>query len=398
MMGKFLQRSQLCSQRLGFLGVLAKPVVGIVVLGCFCLFMVYYLWFSPQITLGLIAPLTGDFAVLAGREMINGAELAIKQANQAGGVGDHHYRVKLAIADDQNKPQAIIQAAEKLIHRDRAIALISSPQSSLVSPLAEYLQPFTLPLITAAVNSGATFPKTNIIGIGLDPYTQGSTLATFASQTLKIKSAAILYNPDNFYSRSIVLAFQNTLKQLGGTVMVTEIYYRREQDFRPQFQAIAQQQPDTLLLPNSLPDLISQGQQLQELGLKFSVLGGDSWAGLISANLPLLEEGFFLSPWHPQIPEPKSRQFVQDYTRAYRQPPRPNAALTYDAVQIILGAIASQKTANSEMILQGIKQTQPFSGVTGSIFNFSTSSPSRSVVINQVKNGEAELYQQISPP
>ena len=390
-------------------------------LSCFTLWMTHSLLFSPQITLGLIAPLSGDFAILGGKDTIAGAELAVEQANQAGGflVGDRRYRVKLAIVDDENKPAATIRAADQLLRNHllgwlhpKIHALISSSQSSLALPLAARLQSLNPSLnlslnpilITSATDPAVTGQKKNVVGIGLDHYTQGSLLATFAQQTLKAQRAGVLYNPDNYYSRNVVTTFQNTLEQLGGKVVITATYRGDSaQDLGSQWQAIALQKPDVLLLPNYLPDIINQGQQLKKLGqnldpklaLNMPILGGDSWAGLISANLPLLEGGFFLSPWHPLIPDRQNQKFIQDYTKAYRQPPRTNAALAYDAVVMILRAIASQQSPNPEAIFRGIKE--PFTGVTGTISNFPSSFPVRSGVITQIKNGEAEFYQQISP-
>ncbi len=383
-------------------------LLGMLGFGCLIFFMAYslwFLWFSPQITLGLIAPLSGDFAVFAGKDMVAGAELAVEQANQGRGflVGDRYYRVKLAIADDGNKPKVTIRAADQLLKNHafrwlfppKLIALISSPQSSLALPLAAHLQAFNVPLITAATDPMIT-QNNYVLGIGLDYNAQGSTLAAFARQTLKVQRAAILYDPDNPYSGHLVAAFQNTLEKLGGKVVIMATYRGNAvQNWGSQLQSIAQAKPDVLLLPNYLPDLISQGQELKKLAQQFNLklpsLGGDSWAGLISANLPLMQGGFFLSPWHPLIPDRRNQQFVKDYTRAYRQPPRTNAALTYDAVQMILGAIANQKVASPEAVLRGTQE--PFSGITGVI----SGSLGRSGVINQIKNGEAEFYQQIPP-
>lgn len=390
----------------------SRILLALVGLGCLIAFLSYSLWFSPQITLGLIAPLSGDFAVFAGKDMVTGAELAVEQANQSNQgrgflVGDRYYRIKLAIADDQNKPQGIIQATDQLFGNHafgwlfpKPIALITSPQSSLILPLVKHLQSHlqfqNLPLITGATDPAIPQQTKQVISIGLDHSSQGATLATFARQTLKGQRAAIFYNPDNSYSQNLVTAFQNTLEKLGGKVVITATYRGdTTQDWGAKFPAIAQAEPDILLLPNYLPDLISQGQELkklaQQFNLKLSIVGGDSWAGLISANLPLMEGGFFLSSWHPMIPDRRNQQFVKDYTRAYRQPPRTNAALTYDAVQMVLGAIATQKATNPEAVFRGIQE--PFSGVTGVI----SSSLGRSGVISQVKNGEAEFYQQMPP-
>ncbi|NJL88400.1 MAG: ABC transporter substrate-binding protein [Coleofasciculaceae cyanobacterium SM2_1_6] len=369
------------------------------------LWLIYALWFSPHITLGLIAPLSGDFAVLAGREMVTGAELAVAQANQAGGVvvGDRRYPVRLLIADDENKPEAMLQAAEQLQNKG-VQALITSPQSSLNSLLVAALaiEDFPLPLITSATDPVITFQSPhqasdrdkNIISIGLDQELQGAALADFAVKTLQAKNAAILYNSDHAYSRNLVTAFQRNFQDLGGRVM-TETYQNTRPDFLDRLQSLNQQQPDVLLLPNPLPDLISQGLALQKLAIDFPVIGGDSWAGIISANLPLLEGGFFLSPWHPQLSTPENQKFIADYTNIYRQAPRSNAALAYDAVQMILGAIATQGEVSPEAIERGILASSPFLGITGQILD--PVDRGRSMVINQVKNGEATFYQQVAP-
>lgn len=407
--------------------------------------LIYALWFSPHITLGLIAPLSGDFAVLAGREMVTGAELAVAQANQAGGVvvGDRRYPVRLIIADDGNKPESMLQAADQL--RNKGVqALITSPQSSLNSLLVAALtiESFPIPLVTSATDPVITFQTSNptskptsnqerephnklgkVISIGLDQELQGSSLAHFARKTLQAKNVVILHNPDNSYSRNLVTAFQQNFQDLGGRVVIEtyETTYKTKavspnpsredihelqnnsqnnlngtkEDFLDRLQRINQQQPDVLLLPNPLPDLISQGLALQELAIDFPIIGGDSWAGIISANLPLLEGGFFLSPWHPRLPTPENQKFIADYTRTYRQAPRNNAVLTYDAVQMILGAIATQGEVSPEAIGQGILASSPFLGTTGQIRY--PADQGRSMVINQVKNGEAEFYQQLAP-
>src|SRR5919205_409772 len=70
-----------------------------------------------ELRVGLLATLSGTAAETAGKSTVEGAQLAVKRANDAGGiaVGGRRQHVTLIVEDDQDAAEAAIDAARKLI-------------------------------------------------------------------------------------------------------------------------------------------------------------------------------------------------------------------------------------------------------------------------------------------
>ena len=79
---------------------------------------------SETINLGFVLPLTGSVPNL-GSAMKNGAELAIEEINNAGGINGK--QIKAIIEDDENKPATAPNAITKLIEQDKVCLLYTSP-------------------------------------------------------------------------------------------------------------------------------------------------------------------------------------------------------------------------------------------------------------------------------
>src|SRR5258708_38212969 len=75
---------------------------------------------QEAIKIGLIQPLTGSVAY-NGTTDVNGSKLALDEINAKGGVLGK--KVELVIEDGQCRPANSVNAAEKLIQRDKAVAI-----------------------------------------------------------------------------------------------------------------------------------------------------------------------------------------------------------------------------------------------------------------------------------
>jgi branched-chain amino acid transport system substrate-binding protein len=98
---------------------------------------------QETVKIGVIEPLTGSVAY-NGLASVNGAKLAVAQRNAAGGVLGR--KVELVIEDGQCRPANSVNAAEKLLQRDKVVALqgaFCSSATAAVMPVAEkYKVPF----------------------------------------------------------------------------------------------------------------------------------------------------------------------------------------------------------------------------------------------------------------
>ena len=77
---------------------------------------------ADSVKIGFNVPLTG-FAAADGKSALNGAKLAVEQANQAGGINGK--MIELVVYDDQASPKQAVPIANKLIEKDNVKAAIS---------------------------------------------------------------------------------------------------------------------------------------------------------------------------------------------------------------------------------------------------------------------------------
>lgn len=113
---------------------------------------------DPVIKIGLVAPFEGAERVV-GYDVIYSARLAVREINQAGGIGG--YRVALVALDDSGDPELARQTAQSLIADPAVVAVLGHwlPETTAVAtPI--YAQA-NLPFIPmGAPPFGATDPAT----------------------------------------------------------------------------------------------------------------------------------------------------------------------------------------------------------------------------------------------
>src|SRR5687767_13137321 len=153
---------------------------------------------ADEIVVGEFGSLTGTTATF-GQSTHNAVMLATEQLNAAGGVLGK--KVKILVEDDQSKPEEAATAVTKLINQDRVVALLGEVASSRSMAAAPIAQAAKIPMISPS----STNPKVTEIGdyifrvCFIDPF-QGSVMAKFTKNTLKLNKVAILYDVRNDYS------------------------------------------------------------------------------------------------------------------------------------------------------------------------------------------------------
>ena len=76
---------------------------------------------DTEIILGMHTDLSGSIAIL-GVDGANGTRMRFEEANEAGGI--HGRKIRLIVEDSQYQVPKAIQAANKLINRDKIFAMV----------------------------------------------------------------------------------------------------------------------------------------------------------------------------------------------------------------------------------------------------------------------------------
>ena len=152
---------------------------------------------GDTILLGEVGSLTGSEATF-GISARNGIELALKEANAAGGVKGKKLEVR--VYDSQGRPEEGAQAVTRLISQDKVVLILGEAASSVSMAMADKAQAAGVPMITPTSTAPEVTQKGDYIFrvCFIDPF-QGQVMAKFARENLKLDSVAILTDNKSAY-------------------------------------------------------------------------------------------------------------------------------------------------------------------------------------------------------
>ncbi len=347
---------------------------------------------AGAIRIGVLVNLTGS----EGQPTREAAELAVASFNAAGGPGR---RVELLFEDTRTAPGEAINGARRLIQRG-VVAILGPGRSRDAIAVASVMEHARIPMISAtSTHPDTTAGKRYVFRITFIDTFQGEALGRFAIDQLSASSAAVLYDAASAYNRNLADVFRRTFEAAGGRVVAFEIYTTGETDFRRQLERIRAADPQLLFLPNYDEEVPRQVRQARELGIGATLLGGESWALIDFADQPQLDGAFFGEHWHRDEAKtrPAARRFLEAYRQAYGHDPSGQAALSYDAIGLLLHAIGHAGD-DPEKIQQTLAGLEAYEGVTGPItYRDQGGDPPRRLIIAQVRQGKTVKYEEVMP-
>jgi branched-chain amino acid transport system substrate-binding protein len=356
---------------------------------------------SDTILIGHVASMTGEQATF-GESTDNAIKLAISEANAAGGVKGK--KLVLKTYDDQGKPEEAAIAATRLIQQDKVLVLLGEVASSRSLAIAPIADANKIPQISPT----STNPRVTKDGDKTRPYVfrvcfidpfQGTVMAKFARENLKLKKVAILRDVGNDYSVGLADFFKKKFEELGGTVVNDQSFKAGDQDFKAQLTAIKGKKPEMIYVPAYYGDVALIGRQARELGIKAPLAGGDGWdsAKLYEIAQGALDGGFFSNHYTDENPDPKVQGFVKKYKETYGSVPDALAALGYDAALVAIDAMKRAPELTGPAIRDAIEATKEFPGVAGVITLDADHNAVKSAVVIGVVKNKAKYVATVNP-
>jgi branched-chain amino acid transport system substrate-binding protein len=356
---------------------------------------------SDTVLIGHVASLTGEQATF-GQSTDNAIKLAISEANAKGGVKGK--KIALKTYDDQGKPEEAAIAATRLIQQDKVQVLLGEVASSRSLAMAPIADTNMVPMISPT----STNPRVTKDGEKTRPYVfrvcfidpfQGTVMAKFARENLKISKVAILRDVGNDYSVGLADFFKKKFEELGGKIVDDQSYKAGDQDFKAQLTAIKGKKPEMIYIPGYYTDVALAGRQARELGIKVPLAGGDGWdsSKLYEIAQGALDGGYFSNHYTDENPDPIIQGFVKKYKDAYGSVPDALAALGYDAANVAIDAISRAKDLTGASIRDAIEQTKGFPGVAGMITLDADHNPVKSAVVIGIKANKAHYVATVNP-
>ncbi|TWU29883.1 ABC transporter substrate-binding protein [Bythopirellula polymerisocia] len=329
-----------------------------------------------------------------------GARLAVEQANRNGGVLGRP--VVLEIRDGQSKAEVVkVKTSELLDATPEPVALFGLSDTDLVLAAA----PLAARSKRVFLTSGATSPQ---LPAQVPEYlflacfgdnVQASAAAEWAHKDRSARSALVLFDSSQTYTRLLQGYFQARFKQLGGEVVAqrsfTSTDLKQSLDDLPDADVV-------FLAAESPHDIRTAISMIRDAGLTCPIIGGDSFdsEGLWNKSSDV-DEVYFTT--HAYLGEdnqnPRVIAFRRQYVEAYPDSvPDAFAALGYDAARLLMESIERAKSADPEEVRRALADIRQFDGVTGTMsYPKGSRIPSKSVSLIGVSGGKLHLVAEILP-
>ncbi|MCQ1571428.1 ABC transporter substrate-binding protein [Neorhizobium galegae] len=328
---------------------------------------------ADTIKLGIVAPMSGPNARYGGFSM-HGAELAVKDINDAGGVNG--MKIQLFNADSQGTPVEGVSATRRLIDQEGVDFIIGDVSSSVtlaMQPVAEDAEVLLL-------NAASSNPKiTYQAGVGGFKWTyrnyptdenRALVVAKYAAEQRGFTKFAVL-SVDSDYGRSAITFTKKYLPEFKGQILSEDYYKEGEVDFRSVLAKIRDNGAQAIIyygLADTTPIL---ARQMVELGIagKVTLIGNGEFntEKTIKSAPTALEGAVEAAAWLPQFDSPASKAFVEKFTTTYKEAPNNHAYVHWDTVNLLAAAIKQAGSADKSKVrdaLSKIKYKSPVGDVT----------------------------------
>jgi branched-chain amino acid transport system substrate-binding protein len=335
-----------------------------------------------EIRIGFLAPLYDHPDQVRGAHMLNGAQMAIEEANRAGGYGGKLFRLithndydnwqnSSSSVPGVSKDSAIWGAAAndavRMIYDDKVWAIFGSISSESTHIAVRLTLKAETPIVNSA-STDPTIPETIIPWYFTDiqdDRVQGYTLARHIYSELGLKRVALLRVNDR-YGRFGVIKFRDASRRLGHPVVIEQKFLKADTDFHRQLQVIEDSRVDAIVLWTDIEQTAMILRQMQELGMKQRVFGSHRTIGeeLIRLAGPAAENFEAVYPFDPGRNDPRWIHFVARYEARHHEKPDHFAALAYDQMRILLDAIC-RAGLNKARIRDALTGLTSYKGVTG---------------------------------
>ena len=316
---------------------------------------------ADTLKLAHLTPRTGFLGQL-GDYGFKAASLAVDEVNAAGGLLGR--KVEL-IAEDSVNPQTAVTKAQKLIERDKVVAIIGEINSASALAIGEQVARYkTTPFFNTGANSDALRGKNCNrlmfhIEAGNTMYTK--TIGTWQKAENKIKGARwYMLTADYAFGHDLFRVSTKFLKENGGELLNNDMVPTNTQDYSAYILKIRQAKPDLVYINLAGVDQTTFLKQYKEYNLPYPLAGGvmdtiPFWgAGIDSIS------GHWQSLWYHGLDIPAAQAFTKRFSDKSGFPPDNQAWGDYVGVKIMAQSITETRTTEAAKIVEYLEKGASF--------------------------------------
>ncbi|MES2260848.1 MAG: ABC transporter substrate-binding protein [Pseudomonadota bacterium] len=296
---------------------------------------------QADIKIGLMVPLTG-FAAADGKSALEGAKLAVAQANAKGGVKGE--KLDLVVYDDQASPKEAVPTAVKLVEKDKVVGAVSGSYSGSTRAAAGVFQAAKVPYVTAyAVHPDITRTGDFMFRVSAMGEVQGRAGAKLVHDLGKKK--VVLITVKNDFGQSLAAGFKEGAAKFGLAILGEHEYSIQDRQFGPLISKVKSQEPDVIYASGYFYTAGPLVSQLRAAGITAPVIGQEGYDSEKFMEIAgAASEGVLVTTsLDRDSASPATKAFLADYRQATQSGADMVAAATYTATNVLIEGL--QKSA-----------------------------------------------------
>ena len=305
--------------------------------------------------------------------MKDGVEVATKIINDAGGVLGRP--IQLVFEDTQGIPEKARAATEKLITRDKVVAVVGEHQSSAALAAIEVAHRYRIPYVNT--NAWSDFIRDKGYPEVFNPGNYNSRVAVATAHTIKALGVkrVIAFAENSDYGVGLAKLLGDQIKERASDIEYHfETLDRAGKDFLPALLPLRADPPDMIVEIMLPPAAYILFNQLYEQGLApsgstwlYDASGianyPDFWQNVGDAAKGMLVFGLY----HPKMPRPDlGRKVAEAYATKTKNEPNRILFQAADSMFIVAEAMKSATSTEPEPMIRALEALK-WTGTRGEI-------------------------------
>ena len=335
-----------------------------------------------EIRIGFFGPIEHNSESVLGLRMLHGAQMAVDEANAAGGYGGKPFKLMLhndynnwqkgAVYGNDRSTEPTIwgspsDEAVKMIYDEKVWAIFGSISSESTHIALRVALRAELPVVSSA-NTDPTVPETTIpwyFGTMQDDREQYLTLARRMYTQLGLKRVAVLRSSSR-YGRFGLGKFLDASRRLGHPVVMEQIFQPGDTDYSRQLRVIRSSRADAVLLVGDELEAATILKQMRAAGMKQRAFGAFRTLGdTLLKEAGDSAEGFeAVYPYDPMRQDPRWLDFNLRFEDRFHEKPEQFASMAFDTMNALLDSIC-KAGLNRARIHDALANIDEYDGVTG---------------------------------
>lgn len=331
-----------------------------------------------KVKLGLMFGLTGAASPI-GPVQLDGAKLAVKEINAAGGVnlGGKKVPLEFVVKDDETKPDVAIRRFRELMTEDKVDVILGQTFASISAALNKEVKKTPIAYFPVNVVAINMFEKNEMaessFAVHGAAYSIGYAGASYIINTLKLKNI-VFFGPAYAFGRDQWAGAKAAIDKYGAKAEYIESPVGTS-DYTSYLLKVAEMKPEIVMMAHWGVDAINVLKQTHETGLKKKTKIWFDWMTNVfgSGVQPEALEGVYsLMSWYwdmkgfkdPAIVK-AADAFTQKFRKEYNYPPDPYSAMAYNGVKEAVRAVELAKSTDPKAISEALMKNPKFESVKG---------------------------------